>query len=204
MNTCCLDEVDFAAHAGRIQEQTLQAARELMRFAGSDEGSDVHVTAHVYCSDQSYDSREEILQKLADLFATCTVPLILPDHLAGTTFVSPPDFPALTDFSHCGATVADTRIDDRVQATLKEWGLLGDVREAAKLCTKVYRTLKSCEVCISEDPEIDDWTRVILDLKVSGAPETVLEDEKDFRRQLEPAVSNKAFALINVIYEWID
>ena len=211
-------EINSDAPAAQVLEQDWQSVWMLFESEGSDVGSDVlltesgdsekgpeiYVTTDVNLSDQFYFIRGETTKKIAVSFAESTQALMLYSHPVGVTVNSTPFLSPLIELMLREATATGPCFDDSVQAALTELAVLEDVSKAKKLCEKVYRTLESCEVCISEDPEIDDWTRVILDLKVSGSPETVLEDEKVFYRQLEPAVSNKAFALINVIYEWID
>jgi len=218
MNVRIADEMNSDASTAEISEQDWQYVRKLSESEGSDVASDVlviesgdsengpeiHVTTDVNLSDQRYFTRGETTKEIAVAFMEGTRPLIFYSHLVGANFNWSNFLPGQTEPGLREATATAPCFNDSIQAALTELAVLKDVRHAAELCTKVYRTLKSYEVCISEDPEIDDWTRVVLDLKVSGDPETVLEDEKDFRRQLEPAVSNKAFALINVIYEWID
>lgn len=218
MNNRITDEINANPYIAENSKQDWQAIRKLCESEGSDVASDVlviesgdsekgpeiNVTTDVNLSDQWYLARGETTKKMAVSFMEGTQALISYFQLVGENFNWSNFLPGQTEPGLREATTTAPCFNDSIQAALTELAVQKDVRHAADLCTKVYRTLKSCEVCISEDPEIDDWTRVVLDLKVSGDPETVLEDEKNFRRQLEPAVSNKAFALISVIYEWID
>ncbi len=81
-----------------------------------------------------------------------------------------------------------------------------DVSKAMEICSESYgdTCLHNIEVEQVEDPEIDDYSRIVLCLTVSGMSLDVLDCESIAHRRMDEELSHEAFAFINICYEWVD
>jgi len=84
----------------------------------------------------------------------------------------------------------------------EEKNLTKDLETAVRIAEESYSTLKRINVNIEHDPEILDRKTIRFTLRVSGEPETVLEDETLFRQHLRSNIDACVRELITVTYNW--
>ena len=95
-----------------------------------------------------------------------------------------------------------TTISPQVIIESEEKNLTKDLEAAVRIAEESYSTVKAIDVNIEHDPEIVDRKTIRFTLRVSGKPETVLEDETLFRQRLRSNIDVCVRELITVTYNW--
>lgn len=79
-----------------------------------------------------------------------------------------------------------------------------DITKAMKICTEEYGILHNIEVKQVEDPEIEDYSRIVFTLTVSGMSLDVLDAERVVHCRMDEELSKEAYQFINISYIWKD
>lgn len=95
-----------------------------------------------------------------------------------------------------------TTVSPQVIIEGEEKNLTKDLETAVRIAEESYSTLKRIDVNIEHDPEILDRKTIRFTLRVSGEPETVLEDETLFRQHIRSNIDACVRELITVTYNW--
>ncbi|MGA2916772.1 MAG: hypothetical protein ABSE89_12180 [Sedimentisphaerales bacterium] len=77
-----------------------------------------------------------------------------------------------------------------------------DLETSIGLIREIYSTLREIKLSVKYDPEIEGRKTFCFNLTVSGDVDTILNDEVLFKKNLISKISDHAFGLIVITYNW--
>lgn len=81
-------------------------------------------------------------------------------------------------------------------------GIAADIRTAVWLAEATFPRLNGIRLGVDQDPEIPERRTIRMTLRVSGEPDTVLKEERQFKKQLYKILDNTAREMLTLTYEW--
>lgn len=81
-------------------------------------------------------------------------------------------------------------------------GIAADIRTAIRLAEAAFPSLHGISLGVDQDPEIPERRTIRMTLHVSGEPNAVFREERQFKKQLYTILDSTAREMLTLTYEW--
>lgn len=93
-------------------------------------------------------------------------------------------------------------IESRAAIEISQRGITAEVRTAIRLAEETFGSLDGISLGVAQDPEIPERRTIRMTLRVSGEPDAVFREERQFKKQLYKILDSTAREMLTLTYEW--